>query len=263
MSESTFPFGASAEPESSELPVEESAEGESRKPLLLVGGLVAALTLGAGAFLLLGGGDDTEEALAVPARPDSAAAAAPEAVQVIPAASGEVVGRNPFKALYTAPAAGGSTAGTQDGTPATDATPEEQATVVRLSAPTPVAPTPTTVTIPAAPTPLTPAPGTTAPGAPAPAAPAPAPQPVVPDDGMRFPVTLLSIDAKTPGEGAPAVQFGHAEEDFQVLLGKSFGRFQHLRVVGIVREDARSGVLLQIGDGSPFYVAVNETVYVL
>lgn len=263
MSESTFPFGAAAETEPA---LDEAPEAESRKPLIAVGALVAALVLGAGGFLLLNGGDDAEElALTIPKRPDAAAtAAAPEAIAVIPAASTDAVGRNPFKARYIEPVAAAAPTGAGDGADESavmDATPEEQAMVVRLSAPDltsfgssqPVAPAAA----------ATKAPATAPTTAPTTGTPAPAPAPAVEDDGMRYPVTLQSIDVTAPGDGAMAVQFGYSEEDFQVLLGKSFGRFQHLRVVQIVREGEQSGVMLQIGDGSPFYVAVNETVYVL
>ena len=104
MSESSFPFDTQADPVS---PIDET-EGGSRKPLLLVGGLVGALALGAGAFLLLGGsGADDELALGVPPSLPSAAAPAPapEEVLVVPAATSEVIGRNPFKAKYVAPVA--------------------------------------------------------------------------------------------------------------------------------------------------------------
>lgn len=104
MSESSFPFDTPADPVS---PIDET-EGGSRKPLLLVGGLVGALALGAGAFLLLGGSAaDDELALGVPPSLPSAAAPAPvpEEVLVVPAATSEVIGRNPFEAKYVAPVA--------------------------------------------------------------------------------------------------------------------------------------------------------------
>lgn len=126
MSESNFPFDTPVDPVS---PFDETeTEGGSRKPLLLVGGLVGALALGAGAFLLLGGGGaDDELALGVPPSLPSAAAPAPvpEEVLVVPAATSEVIGRNPFKARYVAPVAapaaaeGTSTAGSAAGTETT------------------------------------------------------------------------------------------------------------------------------------------------
>jgi hypothetical protein len=261
MSESSFPFDATAEAEPL---VDEVESGDSRRSLLVAGGLVGALVLGAGAFLLLTGGDDEELGSELPqAQPAAEAPAAqPQEVAVIPVASTETVGRNPFKARYIAPvdAPATGTSTDQPTTAATDVTPEQQAAVVRQSAPY-VPPTPTSTTPPSSTAPA-PAPGPAPTGTTAPVVVEP---PKVPDDGMRYPVTLLSIDQKTADGTTQAVRWGFGEESFEVVPGKAFGRFQHLRVVKIleVTADRPAGVELQIGDGSAFFVGLGQTVYVL
>lgn len=105
MSDSSFPFDQPAG-----APVVDGGEepGRSKAPLLLAGGLVVAL--GAGAYVLLGGsGSEGDAFTAAPltgAKPAAAAPApaeAPPALEVVPVASDEQVGRNPFKARYVAP----------------------------------------------------------------------------------------------------------------------------------------------------------------
>jgi hypothetical protein len=112
MSESSFPFESSAEA----APPEDTETSPSRKPALLAGGLVASLLLGAGAFLLVGGGgDDEADDLFVPPQSPPVAAPAeaePAPIEVVPAATTEVIGRNPFKARYVEPKASPAGAGT-------------------------------------------------------------------------------------------------------------------------------------------------------
>jgi hypothetical protein len=112
MSESSFPFESSAEA----APPEDTPESPSRKPALLAGGLVTSLLLGAGAFLLIGGGgDDRSDDLFVPPQSPPVAAPAeaePAPIEVVPAATTEVIGRNPFKARYVEPKASAGDAGT-------------------------------------------------------------------------------------------------------------------------------------------------------
>lgn len=119
MTETTFPFGEPADP----APFEDDGadDGASRRPVLLVGGLVGALVLGAGAFLFLGSGgsdaDDVELSL-VPRSPSAAAPAAePEAADIVPAALEQPIGRNPFKAKFVEPVGASATdAGVPAGT---------------------------------------------------------------------------------------------------------------------------------------------------
>lgn len=104
MSESSFPFEQPAQPG----PFANELDSEQgRRPRLLVGGLVAALVLGAGGYAFLGGGSGVDDlgptsrsALAVAAP----AAEAPASAHV-PAPSEEQYGRNPFKARYVEPVA--------------------------------------------------------------------------------------------------------------------------------------------------------------
>lgn len=94
---SEFPFANQADS------FEESS-GDSKK-LLLVGGVAAAVLLGGGAFFLTSGGDAEEEAFSIPKRPAKVApaAAAPKTKAKLPVVFAAPVGRDPFRALYTAP----------------------------------------------------------------------------------------------------------------------------------------------------------------
>lgn len=89
----------------------EEPSGDNKK-LLLVGGVAAAVLLGGGAFFLTSGGDAEEEAFFVPKRPAKVApaAVAPKTPAKLPVVFAAPVGRDPFRALYTAPAAGGAAA---------------------------------------------------------------------------------------------------------------------------------------------------------
>lgn len=101
---SEFPFADQADS------VEEST-GDKKK-LLLVGGVAAAVLLGGGAFFLTSGGDAEDEAFVIPKRPAKVApaAAAPKTPAKLPVVFAAPVGRDPFRALYTAPVAGGGAA---------------------------------------------------------------------------------------------------------------------------------------------------------
>jgi hypothetical protein len=228
MSESPFPFGASADSDVTE-PVE---TGGGRKPLLLVGGLVGALVLGAGAFFLLGGGGtDDEFALGVPASLPPAAsvpAAEPEAIGVIPAASTESVGRNPFKARYIAPVAA----------PA----PAEAPVVTPSALPLPPPPAPVLVTVQQPP-------------------PAPAPAPEQPP--ATYPLTLVAVSEPQPE--ARFVTWTFEGTEIKVLPGQRFGKYGELVVLAFIQnaEGAVDGVILQVGDASPFDAKVGQTYDVL
>jgi hypothetical protein len=243
MSENSFPF----EPAPEAAPFETDEDTGSRKSTLVVGGLLASLLLGGGGFFLLNSGGDAEEDFAVPVRQPQAAApvegeVAP--VEVVPVASTEQFGRNPFKALYVVPKGavdgGAAPSGTQS---AQLTTPKE---IIEQSKPAPAAPAPVTQTAPA----------------PAPA-PASEPEPTKPvDDGLRYPVTLMSLDAEVDGVTG-LIQWGYDGNFLHVQPGVNWGRFTHLRVMQVVQTEEREGVMLQWGDGSPYFVALGETVYVL
>lgn len=226
MSESTFPFGAPADHEAPAV----DEEGGSRRPLLLVGGLVGALALGASAFLLLGGGGaDDELALGVaPPLPPAATApeAQPEAVAVIPAASTEAVGRNPFKARYIAPVAAPAPAEAPAAAPVAPPAPPPINLVIQQPAP----------------------------------APAPAEQEEAP---ATYKLTLKSISDPQPE--ARFVTWSWEDKDVTVLPGQRFGKYGELVVLAFTQsaEGAVDGVILQVGDDAPFDAKLGQTYDVL
>jgi hypothetical protein len=92
----------------------EKSAGDGRKRLVVAGGVAAALVLGYGGYHLLSGGNASSEQAFVPIRhtpivkakvvPAKAKPVAAKAVSV-PAPSTVKLGRDPFLALYTVPAA--------------------------------------------------------------------------------------------------------------------------------------------------------------
>jgi hypothetical protein len=228
---------------------------DRRKSLLLAG--AAAAVLAGGGFFLLAGGDDAEEDFALPPR---AAAAAPQAAAPPPAelpATTEVsFARNPFEPQYIEPKAASGGSGTQGG--GTQSPTDTPPQILQQSDPAFVPPQPSFVVVqqPAQQTPTS-----TQPPAPAPVQPQPAPEPA--DDGVRYPITLMALNVVKEGDPGKYVSWGWEKEGFEVLPGQPFGRFKHLRVMQVVETAEKQGVMLQMGDGSPYFVAVGETVYVL
>jgi hypothetical protein len=229
MSESSFPFGGSAEMEPQADPAQ---DGDSRKPLLLVGGLVGALVLGAGAFLLLGGGgaDDSDEFALVPraAGPVAEAPAAePLAVAVIPAASTDQVGRNPFKARYVEPAAASA--------------PEAPAAVTPVAAvetlPLPLLPPQQPVQIVVQQ--------------------APAEQ----QAAAEYPITLKSVEPTGPS--GITYTWTIDGKDISVFQAQRFGKYGELVVLALESAEDGPKAVLQVGDATPIRVKVGETVNVL
>lgn len=108
MSEPMFPSSAGA---AAPAQAEPTSGGGSRKALIAVGGVVAALAVGAGAFVLLSGSGASQDAsgavvphASAPAAPaPSASAAAKPVTTTVKTAS--VTSRDPFAALFAAPAA--------------------------------------------------------------------------------------------------------------------------------------------------------------
>ena len=79
----------------------EESDGDSRRKLVLVaGGLLGTVVLGAGAWLLLGGSDEVDDTV-VPRSPRTSAALADakpaDPAAVLPPRSEERLGRNPFR----------------------------------------------------------------------------------------------------------------------------------------------------------------------
>ena len=118
MSQQTVNFGgtAVAEPPAPVLPVDDvdSASGDNRRKLLLVGAGVGVLVLVIVAFFLLKGGGSASSGdsggFVVPHHPAKPAAAAPAAPVTLPKHVTAPVGRDPFKPLYVQPAAAPSAA---------------------------------------------------------------------------------------------------------------------------------------------------------
>ncbi len=236
-----FPFGGVEDdaPVTYDEPVK-----DNRKTIAL--GALAAVVLGAGAFFFLGGGgDDTEDAFIVPARsPRVAAAKAPAAQPVVklPVASKLELGRNPFKALYVAPAAaaGGSGAVANGSSIPTTTTPVT-APATGSTAPIVVVSGSGSQPPPA----YQPTSGSTT-------APAPKPAPA------QSTVKLTGVSTKS---GKPVGTFvldgkEYTGKEADVLGGK-------LLVISL-QQDSIGGWFanLQVGDGSPFEVHERQEVVV-
>jgi hypothetical protein len=149
MSQQTFTPGGMqvAEPPAPLLPTDESVSGgdDNRRKLMMVGAAVGVLVLAiVGFFLLKGGGSSasSDSGLLVPHHAPKAAPAAPAPVVKLPKHVAAPVGRDPFKALYTAPvaAAGGST-GTSTSTRTTPTTTTPSTTTSGAGTTTTSAPT--------------------------------------------------------------------------------------------------------------------------
>lgn len=127
MSQQTFSSGATqvAEPPAPVLPEGDFGDNgdDSRRKLMIVGALAGVLVLAIVAFFLLKGGSSSGDngAFVAPHHPTKAApAAAQPRVIKLPKRVVTPVGRDPFKALYVAPVAGGgATSGTGTSTPTT------------------------------------------------------------------------------------------------------------------------------------------------
>ena len=133
MTEQTFPAGgtALAEPPLPSLPMDagDAPADDRRRKLLLVGAVVGVLVLAMAAYFLMKGGNSTPSSSGAPVQPQSAGAPAttghkaPHAAKplTLPKAFKGHVGRDPFKALYEAPAPApqasqGTSTGGGDGT---------------------------------------------------------------------------------------------------------------------------------------------------
>lgn len=243
------PFSAAPEevPAPSEVADEESG---SRKTLLLVGAL-AAVAVGAGAFLFLGGGDEAEEDFTPVARAPRAAAPAaspaPPAAK-LPVTTKVALGRNPFRALYVQPgAAAAAPAGA--GTTTTTATSPGTGTTT----------TPMVVVDSSQgnPPPQSGGGNTTPPQSglqqPAPQQPAPAPSA---DSTVALKGVAAGKDGKNPT--------GTFVYDGKEVAGAPGDVMAGKLLVLSLQQDATGGWFanLQLGDGSPFEVHERQTVVV-
>ncbi len=224
---SEFPFGDVANTAVQEEPA------RPRRALVVGGGLLAAVAVGAGAFLFLSGrGGNGAVTAAPPARsgvagpfavgPTASPTPSPSAVG-LPAPTIEHVARNPFKALYVVPVAAG---------PAAPAAPGAAPTVVPgAPAPAPVTPTPSPTVTPTAPTP------------------APTGDPTAP---TVYAVKLLSIS----GGSASMVVDG---KTMSIIVGQRFGREGELVVLSM----GRSSLVLQVGADTPLPLVIGQSRGVL
>lgn len=234
------PFAASDEvseyvPE--EVVNEDSAAGSKRNMVAL--GAVAAVALGAGAFLFLGGGGEDQLEEYVPAaRAPRAAAPAADAgpVSTLPVASKLTLGRNPFRALYVEPAAATAPAGGTTTAPTTSTGGTTGGTT-----------TPIVIVDSGSSTGGGSSSGTTAPP---PAAPAPA----------QSTVALKSVTAGKNGSN-PTATFDY---DGKTVSGAPGDVMAGKLLVISIQQDVMGGwfVNLQLGDGEPFEVHERQTVVV-
>jgi hypothetical protein len=208
----------------------EAAGNSSRKTYAALGAL-AAVVLGAGAFLFLGGSGD-EELLELPpvkrAPLAAPAAAGPSAAPVakLPAKSTLTLGRNPFRALYIQP-------------------------------PPPEPEPATEVQAPAAPGVIVVNPGgngTTPPSGGA----APAPQQPT---AKEHKLVLLRVFGTGKDQSA---SFSIDDKQQTAKVGTTFGPTAEILLLSL-QEGPKEGqwtAVLQVGDGDPFDVILGEPVFV-
>lgn len=225
MSQDTFPF---ADDEANGFA--EEGESSNRKAVFVAGGVAAALVLGVGGWLLLGGsGDDSAAVAFVPSTTHRPAIAAPKAAaqpaKKLPAAYKARLGRDPFKALYVVPAAAPAGGGTS-----TESTPTTTGTTTTGTTGTSTTATGTT----------TPA-GTT-----------------------RYTLKLVSMSTPKPGE-ARFYNWLVAGAKKTVIPAQRFGKFGEVVVLASEIDNAGKtvGAIIQVGDDSPIDVKVGESVSIL
>ncbi len=267
-----------SEPDRTEIASDDAREpGRDRRVILLGGGLVAALVLGSGAFLLLGGQPAAPSAVSTLRQPVAAGSPSPMPVPTeTPVAPAP--GRNPFAALVTDSVAGtgpdpaGPSGGTPTGTgPAPAPTEPSPATSDPVAPSDPVFPSvpsdPVFQTDPVFPSdPVVPPPVPAPP--PAPPAPPPAPPtdpPVPPADPpvVAYSLELVSIVRSTTFrgyvenwvvDGAPVT----------TRVGQRFGKYGEIVIIALSKKkDPTSGATVQVGDTAPIFVATGTTVQVL
>jgi len=238
-------------------PIDQAADTEAEpggRRTAIVAGALGAVVLGAGAFFFLGGGDAPEQELAAPGAVPAAAAPAPsKSPTTLPVASTIELGRNPFKALYVAPAAA----------PA--------ATAVTTAAPTTGGGTPSTGGTGTGGVPSTGGStgggstggGSTGGGLP----PAPLPQPPATGGGQTPAPTakqkLQLVSATHLGDDHTAV-FSIDGVEHTVGVGDTFGPSKHLLLLSLQQgpRDDQWTAVVQLGDGDPFDVVTGSPVLV-
>jgi hypothetical protein len=230
------PFGPPTEADTearAAQPGPQNEESGSSKTLVIALGAIAGVALAAGAFLFVGGGDDSDELAPVARAPRAAAPATASPAPKLPAPANLTLGRNPFRALYVEPVA---VAEAPAGGVTTPTDPTDGGTSVIL--------------VPAADSGTgAPAPGTAQP------APAPAPAPAV-----QSTVRLLSVDSGKE-DGNPVATFDY--DGAKVSGGVGDVMAGKLLLLSLQRDHTGSWfVNLQLGDGDPFEVHERQTVVV-
>lgn len=238
MTEPYNPFGAVEEAPA--FPEDDTAGG--KRNLVALGGLGAVLVAGAAYFLVLSGGDATEDALAIvprtPAAAAPAAVASPAAVK-LPVATKVQLGRNPFKALYVQPAA-------------------------VAEAPAPAAPaTPvavgggTTIVVGGGGTQAPTGGGTQAPTSGGGTA-APAPKPAV----KEYKLVLTRVFGDEGSDLSAVFTIDGKQQTAKV--GSVFGPTAEIKLLSLQEgpKEGRWTAVLQVGDGDPFDVVTGTKVYV-
>lgn len=221
MSQDPFPFAAAEDAAGYE-----EAEGNSRKAVLVAGGVAAALVLGVGGWLLLGGSSEDPSASAfVPSKTLRPAVTAPKngaakPVKKLPAAYKAPLGRDPFKALYVVPVAAPAAGTGTTPTSTTGTAPTTTGTSV----------TPTTST---------------------------------PTGTARYPLKLVSISK--PSSQVHFTTWSVAGATKTVIPGQRFGKYGEVVVLAFGQNSsgAVDRAIIQVGDDSPMDVKVGESVNVL
>jgi hypothetical protein len=219
----------SAVPEDASAPPSAPEQESRSNPKLLIGlGALAAVVIGAGAFLFLSGGDDVEDFGVVAAAPRAAApvaSPAPTAQPKIPAQANLTLGRNPFRPLYVEPA------------PAPPPPPADLPTSTGGVGTTPV------VIVEG---------GTSGPGA------APAPQEPT---AKEHKLVLLRVFGTGKDQSA---SFSIDGKQQTAKVGTTFGPTAEILLLSL-HEGPKEGewtAVLQVGDGDPFDVTLGDPVFV-
>lgn len=227
-----------------EAPAAAEESSRDRRLLALGGGVAAAVVLVAGGWFLLHDGGDQSVAFA-PAprsvRPALVASAAPKPLVTLPPSTDVQLGRNPFKALYVAPAA--PVAGTSANGTAANGTAANGPQPVTSSAPLAARPTTSSAGAGTAAAPVFPA--------------APAAAPTAPTD-RTYPLRLLAVDVR--GQKATFQLDGSKAT---ATVGKVFGALNELQLLQ-VGQDALTGqpmATVQLGE-SRFDAPLGKTLYV-
>ena len=233
MSQDTFPFATGEDTGQYDV-----ADAGNKKKLMIAGLAVAALVLGAGYFLMGGGGSDSADEF-IPRAPRVAKAAvvpqvaAKTTAKKLPVAYQDQIGRDPFKALYVVPVAA----------PAVAAAPAAATTSTSSGG----SATTTTSTGDTASTTAT--------------------QPSAPPAcvcATRYALKLVSI-AQTTSEEPRFTTWSVDGQKTTVLPAQRFGKYGELVVLAFSKnaKGAVDKAILQVGDDSPIEVAVGESNNVL